>query len=293
MIAGADPTWVPWRVIVAIRSGFLIGTVVLSAVLAVAPAVAEAPDQPPYPDWSGQWRVQGGNRWDPAKPAGRGQEAPLTPEYLAIFEASLADQALGGPGNDSRYSCLPNGMPRMMTALVPMEFVITPATTFILFENAMPRRIYTDARPRPKYAEPAFAGYSIGKWIDSDGDGRYDTLEIETRNMKGPRAFEASGLPLHRNDRTVVTERIYLNKTNKNILYDEITTVDDALTRPWTVTKTYRREYNPFWYDNNCTENNPYIFVGREGYFVSADGYLMPTKKDQKTPDLRYFRKPR
>jgi hypothetical protein len=29
--------------------------------------------------------------------------------------------------------------------------------------------------------EPTYAGYSIGKWIDTDGDGRYDTLEVETR----------------------------------------------------------------------------------------------------------------
>ncbi len=265
----------------------------LAALVAAAPARSETPDHGKFPDWSGQWRVLGGNRWDPAKPAGRGQEAPLTAEYLAILDASLADQALGGPGNDPRYSCLPAGMPRMMTALVPMEFVVTPSTTFILFENMMPRRIYTDGRSWPRYAEPAFAGYSVGRWIDEDGDGRYDVLEVETRNMKGPRAFEASGLPLHRDDKTVVTERIHLDKANSNLLHDDITTTDNALTRPWTVTKIYRREYNPFWYDNNCSENNPHVFVGKEGYFVSADGYLMPTKKDQRPPDLRYFRPPR
>ena len=262
----------------------------LLAVAFALPAQAEIFDSSKYPDWSGQWRVQGGNRWDASKPAGRGQEAPLTPEYLAVLEASLADQAIGGPGNDPRYMCLPNGMPRMMTALTPMEFVVTPAMTFILFENAMPRRIYTDGRSWPKNVEPAFIGYSIGRWIDEDGDGRYDALEIETRNLKGPRAFEASGLPLHRDNQTVVKERIYLSKTNKNILNDEVTTIDNALTGPWTVTKSYRRELNPFWYENNCTENNPHIFIGRDNYFVSADGYLMPVKKNQPPPDLKYFK---
>jgi len=279
----------------ALRPWRAIGAMSLLAALAfgLEAARAQAPAPPQYPDWSGQWRVQGGNRWDPTKPAGRDQDAPLTPEYLGIFEASLADQAIGGPGNDPRYSCLPTGMPRMMTALTPMEFVVTPSTTFMLFENAMPRRVYTDGRAWPKYLEPAFVGYSIGKWIDDDGDGRYDMLEIETRNLKGPRAFEASGLPLHRDNQTVVMERIYLNKANKNILFDEITTIDNALTRPWTVTKSYRREYNPFWYENNCTENNPHIFIGREGYFISADGNLMPIKKDQAPPDLKYFKRPR
>jgi len=26
-----------------------------------------------------------------------------------------------------------------------------------------------------------FSGYSIGKWEDTDGDGRFDTLVVETR----------------------------------------------------------------------------------------------------------------
>ena len=270
-----------------------VGAMTLIAMLLsrALPATAQAADPAHYPDWSGQWRVQGGNRWDSNKPAGLGQEAPLTPEYRAVLEESLADQATGGPGNDPRYHCLPTGMPRMMTALTPMEFVITPATTFIMFENAMPRRIYTDARAWPKYIEPAFAGYSIGRWIDEDGDGRFDALEIETRNLKGPRAFEPSGLPLHRDNQTIVRERIYLSKTSKNVLLDEVTTIDNALTEPWTVTKSYRREFNPFWYENNCAENNPHIFIGRDNYFVSADGYLMPVKKNQPPPDLRYFKR--
>ena len=264
----------------------------VAAALTMTPAGAQSPGSK-YPDWSGQWRVQGGNRWDPGKPAGLGQEAPLTAEYRAVLEASLADQAAGGPGNDPRYMCLPTGMPRMMTALTPMEFVVTPGLTYILFENAMPRRIYTDGRGWPRYVEPAFTGYSIGQWVDEDGDGRYDALTVETRNFKGPRAFESSGLPLHRDNATTVTERIRLSAANKNILVDEITTTDNALTRPWAVTKTYRREYNPFWYENNCAENNPHVFIGKDGYYVSADGYLMPIKKDQPPPKLKYFKEER
>ena len=55
---------------------------------------------------------------------------------------------------------------------------------------------------------------------------------------KGPRAYDTSGLPLHADNQTVVKERIYLDKTNPDVLNDEITTIDHALTRPWTVTKT-------------------------------------------------------
>ena len=30
--------------------------------------------------------------------------------------------------------------------------------------------------------------------------------------------------------------------------------------------------------------------VGKEYYFLSGDGYLMPTRKDQPPPDPRYFK---
>jgi hypothetical protein len=267
----------------------LIAPLAAAAMLCIAGTAARAHDESKYPDWSGQWRVTGGNKWDPTKPVGRGQQPPLTPEYQAIFEASLADQAAGGPGNDLRFSCLPAGMPRMMTVIFPMEFVFLPKLTYILFENQMPRRVYTDGRAWPKQVEPSFAGYSIGKWIDEDGDGRYDALEIETRNLKGPRAFEPSGLPLHKDDQTVVKERLHLDKANRDVLLNEITTIDHALTRPWTVIKKYHRSRSDVWVENNCTENNPHILIGKEAYYLSADGTLMPAKKGQAPPDLRYF----
>ena len=252
-------------------------------------AAAWAHDETKYPDWSGQWLRAGGIQWDPTKPIGRGQQAPLTPEYQAIFEASLADQAAGGPGNDARYSCFPVGMPRLMSVIFPMEFIFSPRITYILFENNMPRRIYTDGRAWPNDPEPTFAGYSIGQWIDTDGDGRYDALEVETRHMKGPRTLEGSGLPLHKDNQTMVKERIFLDKTNPDILYDEITTIDHALTRPWTVTKKFRRERNPTWFENDCSEDNHHVAIGKENYFLSADGYLMPAKRGQAPPDLKYF----
>jgi hypothetical protein len=43
-----------------------------------------------------------------------------------------------------------------------------------------------------KEVEPGFDGYSIGKWIDEDGDGKFDVLEAETRYFSGPRAFDSA-----------------------------------------------------------------------------------------------------
>jgi hypothetical protein len=264
----------------------------LAGALLMTVAGAQAFDETRYPDLSGQWiKPQGiGNQWDQTKPPGRGQQAPLTAEYQAIFEASLADQAAGGQGGDTRITCVSTGMPRMMTGVRPFEFVITPIVTYINFENNQPRRIYTDGRSFPKDEEATWSGYSIGKWLDTDNDGRFDTLEVETRNFKGPRVYEASGIPLHSDNESIIRERIALDKENKNLLRYEITTVDHALTKPWTVLKTFRRERDVLWSEDQCSENNNHVVVGNQFYFLSGDGYLMPTRKDQPPPDTRYFR---
>src|SRR5260370_39091618 len=59
-----------------------IGAIVFVAALSLALAGALAHDATKYPDWSGQWTKPGrfGNQWDPTKPPGLGQQAPLTPE---------------------------------------------------------------------------------------------------------------------------------------------------------------------------------------------------------------------
>ena len=215
-----------------------IAAVALSVLL---PASARAFDETKYPDFSGQWERIGGTQWDPGKPRGLGQNAPLTPEYRAKLEASLADQKAGGEGGDTVARCMPQGMPRIMTVIFPMEIVITPNTTHVLFDYSLPRRIYTDGRDFPAEAQPSFLGYSIGKWVDENGDGRYDALEVETRDFKGPRVFEDSGMPLHEDNATVITERFYVDKANPDLLHDEIITTDHALTRPWTVVKNFRR----------------------------------------------------
>ena len=217
---------------------FSIGILALLASLLMPVAGANAFDESKYPNWKGAWD-RGGipPRWVPT-----GQKAPLTPEYQKIFEWNTADQKAGGHGWEPSWMCLPPGMPRIMNVFEPMEIVITPATTYILISHIHDnRRIYTDGRDWPTDIEPSFKGYSIGKWLDTDGDGRYDTLEVETRNLKGPRAYDTSGLPLHYDSKTVVKEKIYNDKTNPDIILNEITTIDSALTGPWTITKKYFR----------------------------------------------------
>jgi hypothetical protein len=271
-----------------------IGAIAVAAVLLIGTPGARAFDDAQYPNLKGQWNRTGSPRWDPQDRDG--ERAPLTPEYRAIHAANLADQRAGGQGTDPTYLCLAPGMPRDMVAYEAMEIVVTPQTTYVLIDHIHDsRRIFTDGRDWSAEVEPSFAGSSIGRWIDQDGDGHYDVLEVETRDFKGPRTFDESGLPLHHDNQTIVKERISLDKTDSDILHDEITVIDHALTRPWTVTKSYRREpdRHPVWREVVCAESNLHVRIGKDDFFLSADGLLMPTKKDQSPPDLRYFNQPR
>src|SRR5579862_6700201 len=96
-----------------------IWTALGSIVLASLNLGARA-DEAKYPDWKGQWlRVGGGGQYDPTKPGGKGQEPPLTPEYQAIWEEHLKEQAAGEQNYNTRVRCIPGGMPRMMVAYEP------------------------------------------------------------------------------------------------------------------------------------------------------------------------------
>jgi hypothetical protein len=301
--------------------GLRCATSAIAGVLAVtflATSFVQAAETAKYPNWKGAWArwvpphavrdpgnggtgfTAGGQpSFDQTKPWGRGQQAPLTPEYQKVFEESLADQDKGGEGNfyDHAVRCLPGGMPLMTIAFQPLEFVVTRATTYILIGGSEHfRRIFTDGRPWPTEIEPTYAGYSIGHWIDEDGDGVYDVLEVETRGpFKGHRAYDATGLPLHFDNQSTFFERIHLDKTDSKILHDEITVNDHALTRPWTVDKKYVHDSNPRpnWSEQYCTEERSMVDIGGEAYFLSANGSLMPVRKDQPPPDLRYFKKAR
>jgi hypothetical protein len=260
-----------------------------------------AADDGKYPDLRGQWTgvlrtvagLPGQGSFDPSKAWGKGQEAPLTPEYQAILEANLKAQEQGSLGDWRGTACLGFGMPLIAYGFQPMEFIVTAETTYVLINWVEhTRRIYTDGRDWPAEIEPTLTGYSIGRWIDEDGDGRYDVLEVETRGFKGPRHYDASGLPLHRDNQSVFKERFYLDPANRNLLHDEITVIDHALTRPWTVIRDLRRNPNPRpdWAEFVCAEGNAYVTIGKETYFLGAGGMLMPMRKGQQPPDLRYFK---
>ena len=274
--------------------GRLAGAAVFVAALCMSVA-AQAQDTKKLPDWDGLWgRGSPVGAWDPTKPPGPRQEPPLTPEYQAIYQSNLA-KGKAGINFDIKGTCGPVGMPRLMILYEPIEIVLKAKTAYMLAESMTPiRRIYTDGREWPKDEADAlrnFGGYSIGQWSDTDNDGTYDTLEVETRYMQGPRLMDSTGIPLHSDNQTVVKEKLYLDKADRNVLRNEITTTDHAFTKPWTVSRFYRRVANPIYEEYNCTEDNHWVTIGGKLYLLDEEGYVMPIQKDQPPPDPKYLEK--
>src|SRR5215470_2994384 len=115
---------------------YWIGAVALAALLTAGTTGARAWDETKYPNFGGQWkRPPGiGNQFDQTKAPREAQKVEFTPEYQKIFEDNLKDQALGGQGTDPTFQCIPDGMPRAMNVIFPMEIIIKPATTYIHIE---------------------------------------------------------------------------------------------------------------------------------------------------------------
>jgi hypothetical protein len=213
------------------------------------------------PDWSGVWVPAERNIFDPnaLPPPSEGaipgyfpdtsyarEYPPYTSAYEARYEAVLA-QTKSGMATDPVGKCLPPGFPRIMTTPMPLEFILEPHRTTILFEGFFQlRRIWTDGRAHPDDLELTYNGHSIGHW---EGD----TLVVDTVGLRGDTIFDVTGAP--HSDAPRVTERI--RRTGPNTREDQLTLDDSkAFTKPWVVTRIYRREPNWEIAEYVCEENN-------------------------------------
>jgi hypothetical protein len=198
-------------------------------------------------DLTGIWINQGGIGWTPGIPPGAGQNPPLNAEYARIFRQHIANAAAGKPTGDPTAACLPPGMPRIMTMTYPMEITMGPDRVLIFGEwLEQVRRIFTDGRPLPDDPEPSYNGESVGHW---EGD----FLLVTSYGFRADTNMESSGLP--KSDKAIAYERIWL--ADDDTLRDEFTLVDPvAFTKPWTVTKTFKRAPPDFKLMPYVCENN-------------------------------------
>jgi hypothetical protein len=231
----------------------------LAASAAAADAVsARAERAASLPDWSGVWARSGPNVFDPATvdPPRGGAGAPGVrehPPYNAAWEAKylanierVKQDTLPDPLN----SCLLRGMPGMMSLPDQYEFVVTPEQVWIFAENgAQVRRIYTDGRKHPAGAAliPTFTGDSVGHW---EGD----TLVVNTVGLRDDMIIDRTGAIL--STKATIDERIRM--ADHDTIEDKLVMTDpEALTRPWTVTRLFKRQApDAQLFDYACAENN-------------------------------------
>jgi len=201
------------------------------------------------PNIGGVWIRTGSFLFDPAVRNPLLLKPPYKPDWMKDFDAHRKRVAETGVNTqDPTAGCLPPGMPRMMSAVYPMEVLLTPGQVTIITEwMGQIRRVYTDGRGHPEDPDITYVGHSTGKW---EGD----VLVIETVAMKGDTMLDQSGMK--HSDQIRVVERLRLLDPQR--LENELTLHDPvAFTAPWTVKRVFNRakpgeEMREFV----CMENN-------------------------------------
>ena len=178
--------------------------------------------------------------------AGRAGGAAAGPQLTPPYAAKRQELASRGAEDNDSANCLPPGMPGIMGQPYPMEFLLTPGKVTIVIEAyTQVRHIYTDGRPLPSDPDPKFFGTSVGKW---DGD----TLVVETVGFS-PITQLAANTP--HSDKMRITERFRL--TGPDVMTIDTTVNDaEALTAPWTSSRTLIRHRDWTISEYICEENN-------------------------------------
>ena len=151
------------------RGGKLVSIVVrlllcvFACTAAAADAMVIARTGDGHPDWGGIWVRQGGIGLDPALKPGQIDRPPLTPEYQAKYDASLASLKAGKPVADPTAACLPPNGVRLMNMVYPMEIFQRTGLVAVFAEwDHQTRRIYTDGR-KARRAAPSAPTWAI-RW---------------------------------------------------------------------------------------------------------------------------------
>jgi len=123
------------------------------------------------------------------------EDVPFQPAAAALYQQrrdnSFRDNPLAG--------CLPAGVPRLDAYTHPYKIVQTPELIVVLYESlTMFRQMFVDSRALPMNPEPAWMGYSVGRW---DGNA----LVVETAGFNDKTWLDGSGHP--HSEKMRLTER--------------------------------------------------------------------------------------
>src|SRR5205085_7377684 len=95
--------------------------------------------------------------------------------------------------------------------------------------------------------------------------------------------YDALVVGMNVDNESTFKERFFVDKADPNLLHDVILVFDHALTRPWTVDKTFRRnpDPRPEWPEEYCHVTTKWLVLGGQAYRLNDEGILLPTRKDQ------------
>jgi hypothetical protein len=180
------------------------------------------------PDLSGIWKADSMKWNDNLAP--EGTDAPMLPWAAELYKHRVETHGYDRP----MTFCMPHGVPDNMTvAGLPFKIIQTPNVMIVLFEEFhVYRQIQTDGRKLPIDPDPAWYGYSIGRW---DGD----TFVAETAGFKGVVGDNSREGTWLDNNGHPHTDALHLierfRRTNFGHMEMQVT-VDDpkAYTRTWT-----------------------------------------------------------
>ncbi len=264
-----------------------LAAVALLAAAAWTPARAQGVNLPytALPDWSGVWQMNGNTVFDRAsvEPANGAagvanvrEHPPYNAEWEAKYQANIKKIAADRWPDPLTFCGVPAGFPRALNVPDTYEFVVRPEQAWILTENG-PNvvRIYTDGRAHPATDDVwnTFSGDSVGHWEGA-------TLVFDTIAMlgEGSTIIDRTGV-IHSNALHVVTR---LHKVDANTMEANMTLEDPvAFTKPWSVTKRYRKlPAGTRAYDYACSENNRNL-VAPSGKTLTLGGDGKPIDKEQ------------
>jgi hypothetical protein len=261
-------------------SGGALRVLFAIAQIALAPwCAADASQAVGLPDWSGSWQILGDAEnsivFDGASTEPHGcntfeapcrEHPPYNAQWQALYEAQNAEY-VADTLPDPLIHCMPRSIPGDMRTPDIMEFVVRPERVWIFIENgSQQRHIYTDGRGHRKGTDGFndFTGDSVGHW-------EADTLVVDTVHIKGEVLIDRTGAML--SDRAHIVERIH--RRDANTMQDDFIITDPAaLTRPWKVTRLYKRiEGEALDYACGESHRNP---VGSDGHTMVLDGNGKP-----------------
>ncbi len=171
------------------------------------------------------------------------EESPIRPEAEKLFRRNSARRGTDNPP----ARCLPQGLPRAdLFNYAPFKMIQTPGEIAVLYElDDTYRQIYMDGRKLPDDPQPAWVGYSVGRW---EGD----TLIVDAAGFNDRTWLDIAGHP--HSEALHIQERFHRRDFGH---MDLSVTIEDPkmYTRPFTVKVTEALIPDSDVLETVCNEN--------------------------------------